>query len=42
MLEKYLLNTHAATHNMYTLELLDAFKCEKEGEDSRFKDYGNK
>lgn len=42
MVQKYLLNTHASTHSMYTMELLDAFKCEKEGEDARFKDLGNK
>lgn len=29
-------NTHGSTHNMYTLEVLEIFKVERDGEDERF------
>ena len=30
-------NTHAATHKQYDLEIIDAFKVSRHGEDKRFK-----
>lgn len=30
-------NTHAATHNNYSLEILDAFEVKRQGEDERYK-----
>lgn len=34
-------NTHGATHNQYTLEVLDVFSVNREGEDNRFGAYAN-
>ena len=42
MIEDYLQNTHARTHNQYKMEIEDVFVCEKEGEKERFQDVGNK
>ena len=36
LIEQYLRNTHAATHRQYSLELLDVFEVEREGEAERF------
>lgn len=35
-INEYLQNTHAKTHNTYTLELDDLFEIDREGEDARF------
>lgn len=37
IIEEYLRNTHATTHNQYDLEILDAFEIDREGEGERFK-----
>lgn len=43
IVEKYLKNSHAKTHSNYRLELVEAFKLQRQGEDDRFrKDIGNK
>ncbi len=41
MIEKYVKDTAAPTHNWYTLELLDVMKVYREEEHKRFQDYGN-
>ena len=38
-LEKYVTNTHATTHNLYTLEIEDIFKVERKGEEKKFKPF---
>ena len=35
IIEKYVNNTHAATHNLYSLEIEDVFKIERKVEISR-------
>jgi len=42
MINSYLQNTHATTHNQYKMKLLDVFKMAKHGEKEVFKDLGNK
>ena len=42
MIDKYLQNTHAATHNQYKMKILDVFDMAKHGEDSKFNDCGNR
>lgn len=42
MVEKYLQNTHAKTHNQYKMKLLDVFDMTKHGEKERFHDVGNR
>ena len=42
MIETYVANTHAPTHNQYTMKVLNVFATEKEGETSSFKDVGNR
>ena len=42
MLSTYLHNTHGKTHLHYTLEVEDIFELNKEGEEDRYKDLGNK
>ncbi|RVE52809.1 hypothetical protein evm_002466 [Chilo suppressalis] len=39
IVEKYLRNTHAATHSNYALEIQEAFKVVREGEDKRYKPF---
>lgn len=39
MIKKFMLNTHAATHSNYALELQDVFKVEREGEKDRFEQF---
>mmetsp|Transcript_9337 Transcript_9337/g.22090 ORF Transcript_9337/g.22090 Transcript_9337/m.22090 type:complete len:1025 (-) Transcript_9337:206-3280(-) len=39
MIEEYIKNTHAKTHSHYSLKLVDAFDCAREGEDKRFKKF---
>lgn len=38
-LQDYVKNTHAATHNQYDLEILDAFKVARKGEYQRFRPF---
>merc|ERR1712156_561895 len=38
-IEKYVKNTHAETHNLYTLEIQDVFKVHRKGESKRFKPF---
>lgn len=40
-IEQYMTNTHAATHNQYSLKLIDLFKIERQGEDQRFQIWEN-
>ena len=42
MIDKYLQNTHAATHNQYKMKILDIFDMSKHGETEKFKDCGNR
>ena len=45
ILEKYVKNTHASTHTMYSLEIEEIFKISRKGEKerfSKFKDLGNR
>ena len=42
MIDKYLQNTHASTHNQYKMKILDVFDVGKHGEDSKFNDCGNR
>lgn len=37
LLDSYVTNTHAKTHNSYGLTVLDIFQVDKEGEDERFR-----
>ncbi|XP_053315053.1 poly [ADP-ribose] polymerase 1 [Spea bombifrons] len=39
IIEQYVENTHAETHNAYKLEILDIFKIEREGEKQRYKPF---
>ena len=40
LMDDYLQTTHASTHSMYTMQLLDVFHCQKDP--PKFKDYGNR
>lgn len=42
LVEKYMRQTHAGTHNQYTMQLLDLFSVEREGEAEQFTDKGNR
>ena len=42
MIEDYVRNTHAQTHNQYTQKVLDVFVCNKEREQTNFRDVGNR
>lgn len=39
LLNKYVQNTHAATHNMYDLEVVEIFKVARQGEARRYKPF---
>ena len=39
ILQKYVQNTHAATHNQYNLEVMEVFKVVRHGEEKRFKPF---
>ncbi|CAH0393176.1 unnamed protein product [Bemisia tabaci] len=41
MIKKYVKNTHAATHNLYKLEIDEVFKVRRHGEDDRYSKYKN-
>jgi len=36
VIDKYVKNTHAATHSLYSLELQDVYKIDRKGEAARF------
>merc|ERR1711962_849609 len=38
-IEKYVKNTHAETHNLYTLEIQDVFKVHRKGESKRYRPF---
>lgn len=42
MINEYLQNTHAATHNQYKMQIEDVFELEKESEAEQFIDHSNK
>ena len=42
MVNTYLQNTHASTHNQYKMKILDLFDMAKHGEDKKFNDCGNR
>ncbi|RNA22029.1 poly [ADP-ribose] polymerase 2 [Brachionus plicatilis] len=42
IIEQYIANTHAPTHNTYKLKLLDVFEAEKPSEKEKFVDHGNR
>ena len=42
LLDKYLQNTHAATHNQYKMEIMDIFEVNKKNEVENFHDCGNR
>ena len=42
MVEKYVKQTHAKTHNQYQLEVKEVFGIERHGEAQDFKDVGNR
>ena len=42
LIEKYMTNTHAVTHNNYSLKLIDVFEAKKAVEQDRFQDFGNR
>jgi len=42
MIEDYLMNTHAPTHTLYKMKLLDVFEVERTVEMQNFVDYGNR
>lgn len=39
LINKYVQNTHAATHDTYSLEILDVFKVDRKGEKRRYKPF---
>ena len=42
LVEKYVRQTHAKTHNQYTLTVKEVFDMDKEGGAEDFKDVGNR
>ena len=40
-IEESISSTHASTHQLYTMEVMDLFSLDKEVETKEFKDYGN-
>ena len=42
LVEKYVRQTHGKTHTQYTLEVLDVYALEREGEVEGFSDVGNR
>ena len=42
LVETYLQQTHAITHNQYKMKLLEVFDVEKQGEAAKFLDHGNR
>ena len=42
LIDKYVQNTHAKTHNQYKMEVVDVFECNIKGQTEQFNDVGNK
>ena len=42
LVDKYIQQTHAQTHNQYTLEMVDLFEVDRLGEKEGFQDVGNR
>ncbi len=42
MIEDYVRNTHASTHNQYKMKVMDVFAVNKDREDKQFNDVGNR
>lgn len=42
MINEYLQNTHATTHNQYKMQIEEVFELEKENEADQFVDHSNK
>ena len=42
VVEKYVRQTHGKTHTQYTLQVLDVYALEREGEQEVFADVGNR
>ena len=42
LIEKYVKQTHAKTHNQYRMEVTDVFEMERNGEKEAFTDVGNR
>jgi len=42
MIEDYLQNTHAPTHNQYKMKIAELFEVKKDGDDETFTDKGNR
>ena len=42
MIQQYVQNTHAKTHNQFKMQVSDVFEIDKEGEAENFNDVGNK
>lgn len=42
MIEDYLQNTHAPTHNQYKMKIVEVFEVKKDGDDETFVDKGNR
>ena len=42
LIEKYVRQTHAKTHNQYKLKVMDVFEVNRHGEEEQFKDVGNR
>lgn len=39
IIQQYIMNTHAETHNSYSLNIKDVFKVVRSGEEKRFKPF---
>ncbi len=42
MIEDYVKNTHASTHNQYKMKVMDVFAVNKDRENKQFNDVGNR
>jgi len=42
VIEDYLINTHAPTHTLYKMKLIDVFQVCRDVEVQNFVDYGNR
>ncbi len=42
LVDKYMQQTHAKTHNQYSLQLVDLFAVDRDREAEQFKDVGNR
>ena len=42
MIEDYVQNTHAPTHNQYKMKIASVFELKKDGDEEQFIDKGNR